>query len=288
MRPDETPPAVPRPRRSALYLPASSPRAIARARTLACDVVILDLEDAVAPEAKDAARDAAVAAIREGGFGPRELVVRVNALAGEWGAADCAALAAARPDAVLVPKVADAAGVAAYADTLGGAPVWAMVETARAMLGLAELAAAPALAALVVGTNDLAKELRAAPGGDRLPLLGFLANTVAAARANGLVVLDGVHNAIDDAAGFAAECAQGVRFGFDGKTLIHPSQVDACNAAFAPSAADIAQAERIVAAFAAPEAAGKGVIRADGRMVERLHLEEARRTLAIAAAIASP
>ena len=270
-----------RPRRSALYMPASNAKAIAKARTLACDVVILDLEDAVAPDAKEKAREAAVAAVREGGFGGRELVVRVNALATEWGEEDCAALAAAAPDAILVPKVDDGRQVAGYVERrLGGVPVWAMVETARAMLRLESLASAPGLAALVMGTNDLAKELGARPGADRLPFLGVLTQAVAAARAYGLAVLDGVYNAIDDADGFSAECAQGARFGFDGKTLIHPAQIAACNAAFSPTVDDIAWAETVERAFAAPEAANKGAIRVEGKMVERLHLDQARRTLA--------
>lgn len=275
-----------RPRRSALYLPASNPRALAKARTLACDVVILDLEDAVAPEAKPAAREAAVAAVREGGFGARELAVRVNALATDWGEEDCAALRAAAPDAVLVPKPDGGAAIAAYRERLGEVPLWAMVETARAVLRLDDLAAAPGLAALVVGTNDLAKELGARPGNDRLPFLGFLAQTVAAARAHGLAVLDGVYNAIDDAAGLDAECAQAVRFGFDGKTLIHPAQIATCNRAFSPTAEEVAWAEEVERAFAAPEAMGKGAIRLNGTMVERLHLDQARRTLAAARAMA--
>ncbi|WP_375394845.1 HpcH/HpaI aldolase/citrate lyase family protein [uncultured Sphingomonas sp.] len=267
-------------RRAALYLPASSPRAIAKARTLAADVVILDLEDAVAPDQKTDARVAAVAAIREGGFGTRELVVRANGLDTEWGADDLAALAAAKPDAILVPKVSDAADVAAYVERAGAVPVWAMVETAGAVLRLDAIAAVPGLAALVMGTNDLARELRMRPGGDRLPMQGFLAATVAAARAHGRFTLDGVWNAIDDADGLAAECAQAVRFGFDGKTLIHPGQIDACLAAFRPSAEEIAAAQAIVAAFAQPEAAGKGAIRHGGAMVERLHLAEAEALLA--------
>ena len=269
-----------RPRHAALYLPASNARAIAKARTLAANVVILDLEDAVAPEAKVDARAQAVAAIREGRFGGRELVVRANAIDTEWGADDLSALAEATPDAILVPKIATPADLAAYVDRVGGVPVWAMVETAGAALRIDAIAAVPGLATLVMGTNDLAKELRMRPGADRVPMHGFLAATVAAARAHGLVALDGVWNAIDDADGFAAECAQGVRFGFDGKTLIHPGQIDACLAAFAPSAAEIAAAQAIVAAFAAPEAAGKGAIRHAGAMVERLHLAEAEALLA--------
>lgn len=273
-----------RTRRSALYLPAANARAVEKARTLPCDVVILDLEDAVAPDAKAAARTLAVAAVQDGGFGDRELIVRVNALDTPWGAEDLSAVAAARPDAVLVPKVDGPDAVARYREQVGDAPVWAMIETTRSVLRLDALAAAPGLAALVMGTNDLAKEMRAKPGPERLPFLGFLAAAVAAARAHGLAVLDGVYNAIDDPAGLARECAQGAAFGFDGKTLIHPSQIDPCNAAFSPSAEDIAQAQAIVAAFAAPDAAGKGAIRVGGAMVERLHLDQARQTLAIAAA----
>ena len=268
------------PRRAALYLPASNARAIAKARTLAADVVILDLEDAVAPEAKGDARAQAVAAIREGGFGARDLVVRVNAVDTDWGADDLAALADARPDAILVPKVSAAADLAGYVARAHDVPVWAMVETAGAVLRLDAIAAVPGLAALVMGTNDLAKELRMRPGADRLPMHGFLAATVAAARLHGRIALDGVWNAIDDAAGFAAECAQAVRFGFDGKTLIHPGQIDACLDAFAPSADEIAAAQAIVAAFAAPEAAGKGAIRHAGAMVERLHLAAAAALIA--------
>ena len=270
-----------RPRRSALYKPADNARAIAKARTLACDVVILDLEDAVAPGAKADGRAAALATVREGGFGRRELVLRANALASEWGADDLHALARVGPDAILVPKVDDAATAAACVAAADGTPVWAMIETPGALLRLDDIAATPGLAALVVGTNDIAKETRMRPGADRLPLLGFLANVAAAARAHGLTVLDGVYNAINDADGFALECAQGVRFGFDGKTLIHPGQIQACNTAFSPSADEIAWAEGVVAAFARPEAAGKGVIQADGKMVERLHLAQAEQVLSI-------
>ena len=274
-----------RPRRSALYMPASNAKAVAKARTLPCDVVILDLEDAVAPEAKDVARAATVAAIGEGGFGGRELVVRVNALSSDWGAADCDALASARPDAVLLPKVDDGEAVAAYAARLPGVALWAMVETPRALLRLDSLAAGPQLAALVMGTNDIAKDMGMHAGSDRLPFLGFLGQSVAAARAYGLAILDGVFNAIDDSDGLAAECAQGRQFGFDGKTLIHPSQIQPCNAAFSPTDAEIAWATTVERAFAAPEAASRGAIRVDGKMAERLHLEQARRTLAVAKAI---
>jgi citrate lyase subunit beta/citryl-CoA lyase len=274
-----------RPLRSVLYMPATNAHAIAKARELPCDAVILDLEDAIAPDLKEEARAAAVAAVRAGGFGRRACVIRVNALGSPWGEADCRAMIAAAPDAVLVPKVDDAHGVAAYRALLGDLPVWAMVETVWAVLGIADLAAAPGLAALVVGTNDLAKEMRATPGRDRLPFVGFLATTVAAARAHGLAAIDGVYNAIEDEDGLAAECRQGAAFGFDGKTLIHPAQIAACNEAFSPTADEIAWAHCIVDAFAAPEAAAQGVIRVDGRMVERLHLDQARQMLAIVAAI---
>jgi citrate lyase subunit beta/citryl-CoA lyase len=275
-----------RPRRSALFMPASNARAIAKARALPCDVVILDLEDAVAPEAKTEARTAAVAAVKEGGFGSRELVVRANALASEWGRADLVALARTRPDAILLPKVSNAADVSAAREIVGDVTFWAMIETPGALLNLPEIASADGLAALVLGPNDLAKELGTRLRPDRQPLQPWLALTVAAARAHGCVALDGVFNAIDDASGLAAECDQGAAFGFDGKTLIHPSQIDAANAAFSPDQVEVEQARAIVAAFANPEATGRGAIRLGGRMVERLHLQQAERTLALADAIA--
>lgn len=272
-----------RPRRSALYLPASNTKAIAKARTLPCDVVILDLEDAVAPDAKAMARDQAVAAVQEGGFCSRELVVRVNALETEWGHADLAALGASAPDAILVPKITGRADIERYAAAAAGkTPLWAMIETAAALFRLDEIAASDRLAALVMGTNDLAKEMGAQPGPLRLPFVGALGLAVAAARAHGLAVLDGVFNAIEDDGGFTAEARQGVEFGFDGKTLIHPRQIELCNAAFRPDAAAIAWAEEIVAAFDQPENAAKGAIRLEGKMVERLHLDHAHRVLAAA------
>ncbi|MDX3885720.1 MAG: CoA ester lyase [Sphingomonas sp.] len=276
-----------RPRRSALYMPASNPRAVEKARALDCDVVILDLEDAVAPDVKADARAAAVAAVAAGGFGRRELVVRANGIDTPWGFDDLAALAAARPDAVLVPKVDDGAAVARHAAALAGAaPLWVMIETARSIFRLEEIAAALADAGpgggFVLGTNDLAKEMGARPGTLRAPFQGMLGMAVAAARAHGLVVLDGVFNAIDDDAGFAEQCAQAVEFGFDGKTLIHPRQIAACNTAFTPDADAVAWARAIVAAFADPANAAKGAIRVEGRMVERLHLAQAERDLAVA------
>lgn len=271
-----------RPRRSALFLPASNARAIEKARTLPCDVVILDLEDAVAPEHKQAARAAAVAAAQAGGFGGRELVLRVNALDSEWAADDLAAADTAPFDAVLLPKVNSAAEIAAAEARLRHAPIWAMIETCRAIATIAAVAAAAEqtrLAALVIGTNDLAKEMRCRLSPDRAELLPLLSMALAAGRGWGLTVLDGVHNALDDDGGFDAVCRQGAAMGFDGKTLIHPRQIAACNAAFSPSAEEIAQAQAIVNAFAAPDAAGKGAIRLNGAMVERLHLEAAHRVL---------
>jgi len=274
-------------RRSALYLPASNLRAIDKARTLACDVVILDLEDAVAPEMKALARDQAVTAVREGGFGARELVVRVNSLDTEWGAEDLTALALVKPEAILVPKIDDAAAIARYAEALGGSQssLWAMIETTLSVFRLEEIAAtgrSGPLAALVMGTNDLAKEMGAQPDVLRAPFLGILGLAVAAARAHGLSILDGVFNDLEDAAGLGAQLHQAVAFGFDGKTLIHPGQIAACNAAFTPDALAVSWAERIVAAFDQPDNSGKGAIRLDGRMVERLHLHQARRTLSAA------
>jgi citrate lyase subunit beta/citryl-CoA lyase len=281
--------SVARPRRSALFLPASNARAIEKARTLPCDVVILDLEDAVAPAQKPAARAEAVAAVRDGGFGARELVVRVNAAVTAWGAEDLAALSDCAVDAVLLPKLDAAATLAAARAALGPGPaLWAMIETCGGVLGLPGIVAAAGdtgLAALVVGTNDLARELRCRPAADRAPLLPALAQVVLAARSAGLVALDGVINTLDDAAAIAAECRQGRDWGFDGKTLIHPAQIAAAHAAFGPSQADIAAAQVLAAAFDGRE--DEGAIRLDGRMVERLHLEEARRTLAMAAAIAA-
>ena len=266
--------------RSALYMPASNARAIEKARGLAADAIILDLEDAVAPDAKALARDQAIGAARDGGFGTRPLVLRINGLDTGWGADDCAAAATAGFDAVLLPKVSHPDDLATARALLGTVPLWAMIETCAAMLALPAItgaASAHDLRCLVVGPNDLAKDMRCTPGADRLPLQPHLVAVVTAARAHGLIALDGVCNAIDDAALLAAECAQGARFGFDGKTLIHPGQIDIANAAFAPSPGRIAWAERIIAAFALPENAGKGAIQVGGEMIERLHLEQAER-----------
>ncbi|MBX9642618.1 MAG: CoA ester lyase [Novosphingobium sp.] len=281
-----------RPRRSVLYLPASNAKAVAKARTLAADVLVLDLEDAVAPENKPEARAAAVAAIAEGGFGRREVVIRVNAFGTEWAEADLAAVSAAGPDAILVPKVSTADDVRAYGAAIAAAPahtrLWIMVETCALMPRLDEVAAlagSTRLAAFAMGTNDLAKEMRAQLKPGRAPFLPILTQTVCAARAHGLLVFDGVSNEFRDMAVVRAECEQGLEFGFDGKCLIHPDQVEPCNAVFTPSAAEVAWAEAVVAAFALPENAGKGAIRVEGKMAELLHLEQARRLLAIAAAI---
>lgn len=281
-----------RPRRSALYLPASNQKALAKARTLPADVVILDLEDAVAPELKAEARAAAVAAVREGGFGRRELVVRANGLNTLWGAEDLAAISTVGPDAVLVPKVNSPEEVRAYDAALSAAPprtrLWIMIETCACLPLLHDIAACGAdtrLAGFVLGTNDLAKEMHAKPGPARTPFLPILTMAVAAARAHGLIVLDGVCNEFRDLDLFQAEAEQGLEFGFDGKTLIHPDQIAPCNDVFSPSAEEVAWAKAVSAAFELPENAGKGAIKVDGKMVELLHLDQAQRTLAIAAAI---
>ena len=278
-----------RPRRSALYMPASNAKAIEKAKTLNCDVVILDLEDAVAPEAKAVARQQAVEAVMHGGFGHREVVIRANGLDTPWGKDDLEAACAAGPDAILVPKVNDAADVIQYDRALTYAPdktrLWTMIETSRSLFRLDEIsdaAASTRLTAWVMGTNDLAKEMRARQTPGREPFNAALGLAVAAARMNNLVILDGVYNDLDNDAGLEAICEQGVDFGFDGKTLIHPRQVDICNKVFSPQDADVAFARAVIAAFALPENAGKGAIRVEGRMAELLHLAQARRLVAVA------
>jgi len=271
-----------RPCRSALYLPASNARAIEKARGLPCDAVILDLEDAVAPEAKADARATAVAAFRAGGFGGRLTVLRVNGAETPWGADDLAAARDLPVDAVLVPKIRAAEEVAQVRAALAGPALWVMIETCRAIGNLQAIAdAAGPGGALVLGTNDLALEMRCA---GRAALAPVLTLAVAAARAAGILVLDGVRNDFSDLDAFADEAREGRALGFDGKTLIHPAQIDPCNAAFSPSASEVAAARAVVAAFALAENAGKGAIRLDGRMIERLHLAEAERTLSLAAA----
>jgi citrate lyase subunit beta/citryl-CoA lyase len=287
-------PAPIRPRRSVLFMPGSNPRALEKARALLADALIFDLEDAVAPEAKETARAAVAAAVTAGGYAPRELVLRVNPIDTVWGHADLAAAATSPIDAVLLPKVENAERVRLTIDLLDalGAPpelaVWCMIETPLGVLAAAEIAAAsPRVAALILGTSDLANDLHARPTRDRLPLLTALGLVLLAARAHGRAALDGVHLALDDAEGFAAACRQGRELGFDGKTLIHPDQIAPANAIFAPSVEEVAHAERIIKAYGEALAAGKGAARIEGRLVEALHVEEARRTLALAAAIAA-
>ncbi len=275
-----------RPRRSVLYMPGSNARALEKARDIAADALILDLEDAVAPDAKDAARQQVVDAVGAKGFGKREVIVRVNALSTSWGGPDITAVAAARPDAILIPKVSEPSDLLRVAERAPGMALWAMIETPLAILNIAALAATErGLACFVMGTNDLVKEMRGEHMRDRANLAASLALSVTAARAHGLAVIDGVFNDIQDADGFAAQCRQARAFGFDGKTLIHPSQVGPCNEIFAPSADEIAAARKIIAAFALPENKGKGAIKLDGRMVEILHADIARRTVALADAI---
>ena len=283
-----------RPRRSVLYMPGANARALEKAQGLPADSLILDLEDAVAPDAKAEARDRVVAAVTSGAYGSRELTIRVNGLDTSWHADDLAAAAAAGPAAVVVPKVNSPADVAAIEAGLeaGGAPdhtkIWAMVETPQAMLDCANIAAASErLTVLVMGTNDLAKELHAEHVPGREPLLTGLGLCLLAARATGKVILDGVYNDVRDPEGFAAECLQGAQMGFDGKTLIHPGQLDAANAAFAPDEDEVASSREIIEAFEAAEREGRGVATVNGRMIENLHVENAKRVLAMADAIAA-
>jgi citrate lyase subunit beta/citryl-CoA lyase len=282
---------IARPRRSALYLPASNARAVDKARALPCDVVILDLEDAVAPDAKAEARAGAVEAVKAGGFGGREVVIRVNGLDTPWGEDDLAAAVAARPDAVLIPKVSSPEDLSAARARLGeGLPIWAMIETCAAMFRLDALGVESVnvgVDAWVIGSNDLAKEMRCVLTVDREPLAAALSLALMAARAHRLAILDGVFNEIADAEGLARQCAQSAAFGFDGKTLIHPTQVEPANAAFTPDPDAVAWARTVVSAFEQPENAGRGVLKVEGRMVERLHFAEAKRLLSVAEAIAA-
>jgi citrate lyase subunit beta / citryl-CoA lyase len=287
-----------RPRRSVLYMPGSNAKALAKAKTLPADALILDLEDSVALDQKVAAREQVVRAVRAGGFGGREVVIRINGPHTPWGEDDLAAAAAAQPDAILLPKV-DGPGaimVAARALREAEAPeetrIWAMMETPNAILNagsIASVAADPSsrLSVMVMGLNDLAKETRARLTPGRPTMTAWLASCVVAARAHGVDILDGVYNDIKDLDGFRLECLQGRDLGLDGKTLIHPSQIDICNEVFAPTPAEVESAAAIIEAFALPENAGKGVIQLDGRMVELLHADMARRMLAIADAIAA-
>jgi citrate lyase subunit beta / citryl-CoA lyase len=281
-------------RRSVLFMPASNARALDKARTLPADALVFDLEDAVAPDAKPEARRMAVAAASAGGYAPREVVIRVNALDTPWGRDDLAAVAGSGAAAVLLPKIESAAAVHETSKVLdaAGAPVdlalWCMLETPRGVLRAEAIASgSPRIAALVMGTSDLTKDLRARHTPDRLPLVTSLGLCVLAARAHGLAVLDGVHLDLDDEAGFLAACRQAAAMGFDGKTLIHPKTIAGANEAFAPSADEVERARRIIAAHADAVARGQGVVVVDGRLVENLHVEDARRVVALAEAIAA-
>ncbi|GAA6200941.1 CoA ester lyase [Aquicoccus sp. SU-CL01552] len=274
-----------RPYRSVLYIPGSKPRALDKARSLPVDAIIFDLEDAVSADEKENARDTLKAALAEGGYGARVKIVRINGLDTDWGADDARAVRDMDVDAVLLPKVGSAADLDALAEITGDLPIWAMMETPKGMLNAASIAAHPRLAGMVMGTNDLAKELQTRFRPDRLPLMTGLGLCVLAAKAEGLVIVDGVYNAFKDDEGLAAECAQGRDMGFDGKTLIHPAQVEVTNAAFAPSDEEIDLARRQIAAFEEVEASGQGVAVVDGKIVENLHVVTAREILAKAEAI---
>jgi citrate lyase subunit beta/citryl-CoA lyase len=286
-----------RPRRSVLYMPGSNARALDKARSLDADCLIFDLEDAVAPDQKEAARAQVLAAVEAGGYGHREVVVRMNALSSPWGMADLEAIAASKADAILVPKAEAVDDVMSIGRVLSrlSAPaslkIWLMMETPRAVLNAGSIAeaveedAGRRLDALVIGTNDLAKETRAQIVPGRVTMLPWIATFVAAARANGLSIIDGVYGDIDDTSGLTEECRQGRDLGMDGKTLIHPKQIEVANKLFAPSAAEVAWARKIIEAFEKPENAGRGAIALDGKMVERLHAEIAQKTVALADAI---
>jgi len=287
---------ITRPRRSVLYMPGSNTRAIDKARTLPVDGVILDLEDAVAPDAKAQARAQVVEAVKQGGFGSREVMIRINGLDTPWSSDDLTAAAAAGPHAIVVPKVSTVEQLEMIGQRLldmkadHKTRIWAMIETPAAIFNILALASEAhdsetRLAGFIMGTNDLAKETRARQVPGRAPMVSWLATCVLAARAHGIEILDGVYNDLGNAEGFVAECAQARDLGFDGKTLIHPGQLDACNATFTPPAAEVEHARKILAAFAKPENASRGAIQLDGRMVERLQAEIARKTIAIADAI---
>ena len=287
-----------RPRRSVLYMPGSNARALEKAKTLAADGIILDLEDSVAPDAKEAARRQVADVVKAGGFGTREVFIRVNGVDTPWHADDLAAATQAAPDAILIPKVSSPDTLELVGRRLLDMHVglktriWAMIESPLAIFNILLIAAEARdsesrLAGLVMGTNDLAKDTRARLVPGRAPMLSWLSTCVAAARIHGIDILDGVYNDIGNAEGFENECTQGVELGFDGKTLIHPNQIEPCNRVFSPSEREIAQARKMITAFDLPENKGKGVVSIDGRMVERLHADMARRTVAIAEAIES-
>jgi citrate lyase subunit beta/citryl-CoA lyase len=280
-----------RPRRSVLYMPAANERALEKAKGIPADALIFDLEDAVAPDAKDAARANAVAAARSGEYGHREITIRCNGLDTQWGSADLAAAAMSGAAAVVIPKVAAVSTLDEVSNDLdaAGAPssmrIWAMVETPTAIFDVRAIAHHPRVEVLVMGTNDLARELRAGLLPGRHPLLPHLATALLAAREAGKVILDGVYNDVADLDGFRTECVQGAEMGFDGKTLIHPGQVEPCNEVWSPSDGEVAHARKVIAAFDEAVAEGRGVITVDGRMIENLHVENARRVLAVADAI---
>ena len=276
-----------RPRRSVLFMPGSNARALEKARALPADAVIFDLEDAVAPDAKDQARAQAITAVRAGGYGRREVIVRVNGLTTPWGRADLAEVIGAGADAVLIPKVEapeEVERVIAFLtarDASADLPLWCMLETPRGILNAARIADSPRVEALVMGTSDLTKDLHARHTRDRMPLLMSLELCVLAARAAGIAALDGVHLDLDDDAGFEAACRQAADLGFDGKTLIHPKMIAKANEIFAPSPAEVAWSRRIIAAHADALAQGHGVVVVDGRLIENLHVEDARRVVAL-------
>ena len=286
--------SIVRPRRSVLYMPGANARALDKARTLPADALILDLEDAVAPDAKDLARRQVMEAVAQGGYGWREIVVRMNGLDTPWGLDDLNAIATSGAAAILVPKVETARQVhevEALLDKAGapaGLAIWCMMETPRAVLNALEISGAtPRLTTIVMGTSDLTKDLHARHTALRLPMITALGLSLLAARAHNLTILDGVYLDLQDADGFRAACVQGLELGFDGKTLIHPSQVEPCNEVFAPSAAEVDTARRIIIAFREAEAAGKGVVVVDGKLVENLHVVGAERMVALADAIAA-
>ncbi|UYV36211.1 CoA ester lyase [Rhodobacteraceae bacterium D3-12] len=276
-----------RPYRSVLYIPGSKERALDKARGLAVDAIIFDLEDAVTPDAKVDARATLAAALKQGGYGDRARIVRINALDTEWGAEDAKAVAAMEADAVLLPKVNSAADIDALAALVGDMPIWAMMETCQGIWNAMEIAAHPQVQGFVAGTNDLAKELNCRARADRLPMMTSLQMMLLAARAHGVVAVDGVYNQFKDDEGLALECDQGRDLGFDGKTLIHPAQVEVTNAAFSPSEAEIDLARRQIDAFDEVERTGQGVAVVDGKIVENLHVETAKKILAMASAIAA-
>lgn len=274
-------------RRSVLYMPSSNPRALEKAKTIPADAVILDLEDAVAPDAKELARRHACEAVLSGEYGGRELTIRCNGLDTPWGEADLRAAVAAAPAAVVVPKVSGVGHLRAVAALIGDIPIWAMVETPVAVFDIRAIAGFDQVEVLVLGTNDLAKELRAALVPGRAALVPHLATALLGAREAGKVILDGVYNDVRDLTGFEAECRQGAELGFDGKTLVHPSQVEVANRVWAPGSAEVEHARRVIEAFEQATAGSQGVVTVDGRMVENLHVDSARRTLATAEAIAA-